>query len=64
MKFINYLSSISGVSIFPLFSLLIFVIFFTVLIIYLIKSDSARMNELGNIPLAKNDDHLNFRKHE
>ena len=64
MKFINYLSSIAGISVFPLFSLFIFVIFFTVLIIYLIKSDSARMNELGNIHLAKYDDHLNFSKHE
>ncbi|MEN9369746.1 MAG: hypothetical protein RI952_611 [Bacteroidota bacterium] len=64
MKFINYLTSIAGVSIFPLLSLMIFVTFFAVLIVYLIKSDKASMEKMGNIPLEKNDDQLNFSKYE
>jgi hypothetical protein len=37
MKFINYLESITGVSIFPLLSLMIFFLFFVSLIIYATK---------------------------
>jgi hypothetical protein len=51
MKFINYLTSISGVSIYPMISLGIFVIFFTLLIIYTLKSDKQHIIELKNLPL-------------
>jgi cytochrome c oxidase cbb3-type subunit III len=37
MKFINYLESITGVSIFPMLSLMIFFLFFLSLIIYATK---------------------------
>lgn len=51
MKFINYLQSISGVSIFPMISLLIFVAFFTGLFVYLYFARKEHIEELKNIPL-------------
>lgn len=51
MKFINYLTSIAGIDIFPLISLIIFFLFFTVLIIYTVKADKKRMIDIKKIPL-------------
>ena len=53
MKFINYLESITGVSIFPMISLFIFFLFFMVLIIYVIRADKNKILEMKNIPLDK-----------
>ena len=55
MKFINYLSSISGIGIFPMISLFIFVSFFAFVIVYLIKSDKKHINYMKNIPVDKNE---------
>jgi cytochrome c oxidase cbb3-type subunit 3 len=54
MKFINYLESIAGVSVFPLISLLIFVVFFSFCVLYALKVDVATMDEMKNIPLDDN----------
>jgi cytochrome c oxidase cbb3-type subunit III len=54
MKFINYLESIAGVSVFPLISLLIFVVFFSFCVLYAFKVDVATMDEMKNIPLDDN----------
>lgn len=51
MKFINYLQSISGVSIFPMISLIIFVTFFALLFVYLFFARKEHIDELKNIPL-------------
>lgn len=51
MKFINYLESIAGISIYPMISLLIFFGFFSLLIIYTVKADKQHISELKNIPL-------------
>jgi hypothetical protein len=53
MKFINYLESIAGVAIFPMISLFIFFIFFTVLLVYVFKTDKAHIQELENLPFDK-----------
>lgn len=50
MKFINYLKTIDGVSIFPLISLLIFVGFFTTLLYMVFKSNSKAIDKIKNIP--------------
>lgn len=50
MKFINYLSSIAGVEIFPLISLGIFFLFFTGLLIYVYRQDKHLMNDYSQIP--------------
>lgn len=53
MKFINYLTSIAGIEIYPLISLMIFFGFFLVLIIWTFKVDKSYLNGLKNIPLDK-----------
>lgn len=53
MKFINYLTSITGVEIFPLISLLIFFVFFTALLFYVFKVDRTRLKYLSNLPIEK-----------
>ena len=55
MKFINYLESITGIGIFPLISLLIFFLFFTALILFVIKADKGQIAHLKNIPLDSNE---------
>lgn len=51
MKFIHYLESITGIGIFPLISLLLFFLFFTVLIFYVVKADKKHILELKQLPL-------------
>jgi hypothetical protein len=51
MKFINYLESITGISIFPLVSLVMFTVFFTVVIIYVVTADKRKMDSNSQIPL-------------
>jgi cytochrome c oxidase cbb3-type subunit 3 len=53
MKFIHYLESITGVSIYPLISLLVFFVFFVSLTVYVIRADKKRIHEIKNIPLDK-----------
>ena len=53
MKFINYLKTIDGVSIFPLISLLGFFIFFVLLLIYVVKTDNKTLDKIKNIPFEK-----------
>ncbi len=61
MKFINYLESIAGVSIFPMISLMIFFIFFVSLIIYASKIlSNETVSILENVPL--NDMENDFEK--
>jgi hypothetical protein len=50
MKFIHYLETITGVGIFPLISLLIFFVFFTVLLFWILRVDKKYISELKNIP--------------
>lgn len=64
MKFINYLSDIVNVEIYPMISLIIFVLFFVSLIIYVIKSDKNYIKKMSDLPLENNDDNLNYSKHE
>lgn len=52
LRFIKHnLSTIDGVSIYPLLSLLIFVIFFLFVITYVIRMKKTEVAELSNIPL-------------
>jgi cytochrome c oxidase cbb3-type subunit 3 len=56
MKFINYLESIAGVSIFPMISLSIFFLFFLALLVYVFKANKQHMTELKNIPFDNEND--------
>lgn len=51
MKFINYLTSITGIGIFPMISLLIFFIFFVLLLVYVLRADKQHIKTMENIPL-------------
>jgi len=51
MKFINYLGSIEGVSIYPFITLMLFFGFFVALIIYVIRAPKEEMDHLSNIPI-------------
>lgn len=53
--FRQYLESIAGVSIYPIISLVIFFLFFTVLIAYLIKADKKHFDLASQLPLQNND---------
>jgi cytochrome c oxidase cbb3-type subunit 3 len=55
MKFINYLTSITGIGIFPLISLVVFFVFFVLLGIYVMKADKVRFNYLAELPVDKNE---------
>ncbi|MBC7865389.1 MAG: CcoQ/FixQ family Cbb3-type cytochrome c oxidase assembly chaperone, partial [Bacteroidia bacterium] len=52
MKFINYLETITGVAIYPLISLFLFVIFFIAVTLYAFKLDKKYISKLENIPLG------------
>jgi cytochrome c oxidase cbb3-type subunit 3 len=51
MKFINYLESIAGISIYGLGSLLIFSVFFLLGVIWTCKADKTMIDEISRIPL-------------
>lgn len=51
MKFINYLKSIDGVSVYPMASLLLFTLFFGVVVFWVFKANKSYLNHAKNIPL-------------
>ena len=51
MKFINYLETITGVSVYPLASLIIFTVFFTIATIWALKADKGMIDYIRHIPL-------------
>jgi cytochrome c oxidase cbb3-type subunit IV len=55
MKFINYLESITGIGIYPMVSLFVFVIFFLLVTLFVIKGNKKYFDKLSNIPLEENN---------
>ena len=54
LRFIKHnLTNIDGIELYPLLSLLIFVIFFAVVITMVIRMSKAEVNELSDIPFEK-----------
>lgn len=51
MKFIDYLQTITGVSIYPMISLVIFTVFFIFAAIWAFKADKKMMDHISQIPL-------------
>lgn len=52
LRYIKHnLTGIEGVDIYPLISLLIFVIFFTVMFIFVARMKKSKIEELGAMPL-------------
>lgn len=55
LKFIKgHLDTIGGIEIYPLISFIIFFLFFTLLLIYVISVDKKTIKQLSNIPLDLN----------
>ena len=50
MKFSNYLEQITGVSIYPVISLVVFVAFFTGVIIWIYSIDTQEIEHMENLP--------------
>ena len=51
MKFIHYLEKISGVSIYGLVSLVLFVSIFLVMLLWSVRADGKLIEEMRKIPL-------------
>ncbi|MCC7453236.1 MAG: cbb3-type cytochrome c oxidase subunit 3 [Crocinitomix sp.] len=51
----NHLTSIDGIEIYPVVSLVIFFTFFVGLGIYILRADRAKIEEIKQIPLDDND---------
>ena len=51
MKFSTYLEQIMGVSIFPVMSLVLFVVFFTGVVIWINRIPKRELEHLENLPL-------------
>ncbi len=51
MKFINYITKIVGIDIYGLISLSLFVLFFTVMLVWVFKSNKQKLAEISRIPL-------------
>jgi cytochrome c oxidase cbb3-type subunit 4 len=51
MKFVHYLEKVTGVSIYPLSSFVIFGLFFLLVVIWTIKADKKTVNKISRIPL-------------
>ena len=52
LKYVKqYAASIEGINIYPLFSLMVFVIFFIAVIYFVKKMDKNRVEEIRNMPL-------------
>jgi len=54
--FSNYLSSIEGISIFPIISLLIFIAAFIFMIIWIFRVDASYVKQMENLPLDREDE--------
>jgi len=59
MKFITYLEKITGVGVYPLTSLLIFVVFFVGLTIWTVKADKGFIQSMSNLPFSDNNNENN-----
>lgn len=55
----KYLSSISGISIFPIIGLIIFFTLFIFVIIKIVRLDKNFIMQMGNLPLEKNNETKN-----
>lgn len=60
LRYIKHnLSEIDGIEIYPILSLLIFVLFFTIIILYVVKMNKKDVEDLSAIPLEDDDVNLN-----
>lgn len=51
MKFIHYLEKISGIDVYGMVSLSIFVLFFVTMLTWVFRTKKSTLNEISRIPL-------------
>jgi hypothetical protein len=51
MKFIHYIEKVSGIEIMGLLSLLLFVSFFTIMLVWVFRTNKKKLQEISQIPL-------------
>ncbi|NCQ18320.1 MAG: CcoQ/FixQ family Cbb3-type cytochrome c oxidase assembly chaperone [Ignavibacteria bacterium CG_4_8_14_3_um_filter_37_9] len=56
----NYLSSIKGISVFPVISLVIFFSAFIIMIIWIIRIDKSYVKQMENLPLDREEENRNI----
>lgn len=56
--FSNYLKDIDGVQIYPIFSLLVFFVFFLVVTYKVVKADKSYLKKMENMPLDADDNKI------
>jgi cytochrome c oxidase cbb3-type subunit 3 len=54
--FKKYFEGINGIEIYPVFLLIIFVLFFVSMSVWLMRANKKTMEEMGKLPLADNND--------
>ena len=54
--FKQYLEQIKDVGYYPMFSQLVFFVFFTALIVYVVKANKEELNEISKLPLSNEED--------
>ncbi len=65
LRFITHnLTTIDGIAIFPVLSLLVFTSFFAFMLWYVIKMSKRRVDELSNIPLELDENENNPNEYE
>lgn len=53
--FKHYFESIDGLEIYPIFSLLVFLIFFVIVTVWTLKADKSYLKKMEEIPLENNE---------
>lgn len=51
MKLAEYLSTINGVAIYPVISLILFVVFFLIVTVWIMRMNSKELEHIENLPL-------------
>ncbi|CAN5667912.1 hypothetical protein BH11BAC1_BH11BAC1_14900 [soil metagenome] len=54
--FKHYFEGISGIEIYPIILLLVFVLFFVSMFIYLMRTGKFKLDEISRIPLGENSE--------
>jgi len=50
------LQSVEGVSVYPIISLLVFVLFFVIILVWMLKVDKNYIKKMENLPLEKEEE--------
>ncbi|MCP5062436.1 MAG: cbb3-type cytochrome c oxidase subunit 3 [Ignavibacteriae bacterium] len=59
MKFSNYLGSIENVSIYPIITIILFILVFVGAVLWIVTRDKEYISEMESVPLDNKNDFLN-----